>query len=750
MSVFSIVDGAINGSVFQLSAAQRDRIPDGLCHLIHRVVRCGEVLLNDGIQLSFFNVSFNVLRTETISAIYERFVSIEDTEGKRDDGVFYTPPHLVDHVLDRVEEILPITRESKIIDPAAGSGIFLVGAYRRLLERHAPENGWSPKEIGRAKSLLLECIHGVEKHPQAANVCRFSLYLTLLDYVGRASITELVAAAGDTKFLPDLSRNIISANAFEQEVFLKKYSHVVGNPPWSMTGGQKDRRNQNDTRREDNSFIVAFANELKKKRRSFGQNRLSDLFMWLAAERLATSDGVIAFLLPAHSVIGRLAGGFAHSLALHTTVKWIGNLSHLRRKLFVGVEAPACVVIALNHPPTDMDRAAVYRPLLSSLPGGKKSEVWSLLGSQVDVQHQRSRDLQDGSNGWFTQTMLSGFDRRMHEALKVWTKMNRLTLGDFLDRSNLVISKGGSPTETGIDRKLGKDSSGKEKTAQILSLTRDDLIKVSPDFRGFYSGNVILIPRSMNAAKYHRHPVAYPSTFNAIITKKQYEDSLQGPIPEADFVYFDTRFIDGFLKYIDSNVVQYFASLFGASYLMDKARLEKKDLLAFPCPFDDIDDPKLLELSSSDSPDDLILEAMNAGSDFKAAFAEFSVFRRYFANAQTPPDSLMLVSEISRSLYLNRLIAEIRSSLDRDRKIDASIDFSNDRQTYVTISFGEERQKSPPEIDVTGQFLGSSIVNFDKKSNTALIIKSPTRYAWTIDQAVTDAATLRREIRSIH
>jgi hypothetical protein len=71
MSVFDVVDNAINGSVFTISAEQRRRIPDGLCHLIHRVVRRGEVLLEDGDQLDFFNVSFNVLRTELDFALFK-------------------------------------------------------------------------------------------------------------------------------------------------------------------------------------------------------------------------------------------------------------------------------------------------------------------------------------------------------------------------------------------------------------------------------------------------------------------------------------------------------------------------------------------------------------------------------------------------------------------------------------------------------------------------------------------------------
>ena len=305
-----------------------------------------------------------------------------------------------------MEAINPITIDATLIDPAAGSENVLVGAYRRLMERNAPEAGWHPRDIDRAKSMSSQVHPRYREAFQAVNVCRFSLYLTLLEYVGRASIEELIESAGDLKFLPDLARNVRCADAFEREGVSRRYTHVIGNPPWSMAGGQKDRTNQTASRKGENAAVIAFANELGESGLSFSQNRLSDLFMWLASRRLAADGGVIALLLPAHSVIGRLAGSFSHCLARNATVKWIGNLSHLRRKLFAGVEAPACVVVAVNRQPTGSDRAAIYRPLLSSLPGGKKSEIWSLLASNVDVQYQRSQDLQHGSNGWFTQVML--------------------------------------------------------------------------------------------------------------------------------------------------------------------------------------------------------------------------------------------------------------------------------------------------------------------------------------------------------
>lgn len=744
MSVFNVVDAAINGSVFTLSATQQARIPDGLCHLIHRVIRRGEVLQADSSQPSFFNVSFNVLRTETISAIYERFVSIEDADRKRDEGVFYTPPHLADHVLDRVDAVSPITNKSRLIDPAAGSGIFLVGAYRRLMERHAPADGWHPRHINLAKSLLLEIIHGVEKHPQAANVCRFSLYLTLLDYVGRDSIEKLIEASGQSKFLPDLTANIRSADAFATEQASTKYTHVIGNPPWAATGGQKDRTNRNTGKQGESSAIANFVNELKAAKIAFGHNRLSDLFTWLAVRRLAGENAVIAFLLPAHSLIGRQASNFAHCLAREATVSWVGNLSHLRRKLFDGVEAPACVVVAVNRPPGQLDRTSVYRPLLSSLPGGRKSEIWSLLASNADIQMLRSQDLQRGPNGWFLQSMLGELDRRMHDALATWAKLNQRTLGDFLSRSGLFVRKGGSPAETGIRRrKVGN------RSVQLHHLDREALLHVKADFRGFFSGNVILIPRSLNAAIYHRDPVAYPSTFNAIIPESQYQDSVTRPIAARAMPYMATEFVDGFLKYINSIAFKYFASLFGATYLMDQARLEKNDLLSLPCPFRDARDRNLLDLADSYAPDDNILRAMNAGKDFRAAFEEFVDFRRYFANAQVPADSLKPASEHAREIYLNRLVAEIQTSFGPKLTVEASVETAG-RQTFITIAFGRRPKVDVSTIDVTSQFLGSSIVVYDRDAETSIIVKSPTRHAWTIDQAVADGIAVSREIRSRH
>lgn len=643
--------------------------------------------------------------------------------------------------MNRVEELKPLDSKSRIIDASAGSGIFLVGSYRRLLERNAPDAGWSPAFVGIAQNLLRDCIFGLEKHLQAVNVCRFSLYLTMLDYVGRAHIDVLVEAAGSEKFFPDLSKNIRPINAFSAEFFDEKFTHVVGNPPWSAIAGQKDRYNQNKEKQTADSETLTFSASLSPKDMPVAHHRLSDLFVWLAKERLAEEGGVIALILPTKSLVGRQSGRFAHAVGQQLTVNWVSNFSHLRRKLFPGAEAPACLVVATNRRPIGTDRAFVYRPLISSLPAGKRKEIWSLLAGQSELESMRAVDFQSGENGWFCQIMLSRLDRRMNDALKTWSIHKKSTFGDFLGRSGLLISKGGSEAETGVKR---------PETSARHPLSENELLKVQPKFRGKFAGNVLLVPRSMLEATYSRSPVAYSSSFNAIYSVAQSTAFEKNGRATIDYMSEDT--VSGLLGYLNSSVLRYFASLFGATYLMDKTRFEKNDLLSLPCPFVDIDEASFKELGRSENVDEEILNALKAGKEFRDAFYEFSSFRKGYANSQIPLTTMIPPEKLHKEQYTKRLLEELTAFFRPGRKIQVTCREISDHRSDVFIEFYDNQNLIPETLfasspDVADQFLSNSIVTLNREKGFASIAKPSVRYAWTIDQAVLDAMALSREIR---
>jgi hypothetical protein len=116
--------------------------------------------------------SFDVIPLEFISSIYETFV----TERAAKEGIFYTPPHLVDFVLDHVLPWDGDKWDLRILDPACGSGIFLVKAFQRLIYRWKRATPNQPLRAETLRRLLERNIFGVDKDPHAVRVACFSLY----------------------------------------------------------------------------------------------------------------------------------------------------------------------------------------------------------------------------------------------------------------------------------------------------------------------------------------------------------------------------------------------------------------------------------------------------------------------------------------------------------------------------------------------------------------------------------------------
>jgi type I restriction-modification system DNA methylase subunit len=117
-----------------------------------------------------------------------------------------------------------------VLDPCCGSGVFLVLAYRRLIERLWREQGERPKAEAM-KRLLQENIFGVEKDQEACFITAFSLILTLLSHL---EPPELQANA-DFQFPTLVGSNIFQADFFDDAcpIFQKglRFDWVMGNPP---------------------------------------------------------------------------------------------------------------------------------------------------------------------------------------------------------------------------------------------------------------------------------------------------------------------------------------------------------------------------------------------------------------------------------------------------------------------------------------------------------------------------------------
>ena len=118
--------------------------------------------------------SFNYIPVEVLSHLYQHFA-------QKEEGAVFTPPFVADLMLDYAIPYEKITGHETIFDPTCGSGIFLVGAFRRLVHHWQSKNNWSRPSVPCLKRMLKSSIFGAELDPNAAQVTSFNLALAVCD-----------------------------------------------------------------------------------------------------------------------------------------------------------------------------------------------------------------------------------------------------------------------------------------------------------------------------------------------------------------------------------------------------------------------------------------------------------------------------------------------------------------------------------------------------------------------------------------
>jgi hypothetical protein len=198
---------------------------------------------------------FGVMPVEILGTVYERFLGKvirltaghqakieEKPEVRKAGGVYYTPAYIVEYIVSQtvVRQIegrspaqLAGSKDKphfRVLDMACGSGSFLLGAYRHLLDyclnwytEHKPEyfkkavykdprNGHWRLTIEERKRILTTHIFGVDIDPQAVEVTKLSLLLKVLEGETDQSLSLSQFAFGD-RALPNLADNIKCGNS---------------------------------------------------------------------------------------------------------------------------------------------------------------------------------------------------------------------------------------------------------------------------------------------------------------------------------------------------------------------------------------------------------------------------------------------------------------------------------------------------------------------------------------------------------
>jgi type I restriction-modification system DNA methylase subunit len=224
--LFKEADHKYNAGLFHFSNQENRGEPDIITPHLKIDTKIIKDIINplyDGCVYNFY-----LMPTYILGSVYERFlgkeVNIENKkinialkpEVRKAGGVYYTPEYIVEYI---VQNTIHRNEHIKILDPACGSGSFLLVAYQYMLDYHQKNQDEKFKlqkkptkklTILQKKQILLDHIFGVDIDEQAVEVTKLSLLLKVLEDVTTREADKL---ENIEYLLPSLHNNIKCGNS---------------------------------------------------------------------------------------------------------------------------------------------------------------------------------------------------------------------------------------------------------------------------------------------------------------------------------------------------------------------------------------------------------------------------------------------------------------------------------------------------------------------------------------------------------
>jgi type I restriction-modification system DNA methylase subunit len=342
---------------------------------------------------------FSTLPVEILGSVYERFIGkvvrvtktgrlkIEPKpEVRKAGGVYYTPRYVVNHIVEEtVGKLLEGKRPKdvgtiKVLDPACGSGSFLIRVFERICEYYTKWYQDHPKEqkpdlcytdesgtlrltTHLKRQIMLNNVYGVDIDYQAVEVTMLSLYLKILEGETRSTLGKQQTLFPHETFLPDLTANLkcgnsliaqdyykdrqislvgeddelYRVNAFNweegfPEVVKTGFDVVLGNPPW----GAAFTEDELEYLRHKNKDIIV---------------RMIDSFMYFVYKgmRLLKTNGRFGMILPDVTLYQNDCHKLREYILDRSNVVCAFNMGDV----FEQVTRPACIIAFEIRKPTD-------------------------------------------------------------------------------------------------------------------------------------------------------------------------------------------------------------------------------------------------------------------------------------------------------------------------------------------------------------------------------------------------------------
>lgn len=369
--LFKSLQQTFNGSMFDDAIVGEQTVITAVQIRVLREFLNGEEVGEAQLSLFSWDYAFRIIPVETISAIYEDFLAFEDDAEKRESGAFYTPKLLAEMVVDVATEGTGGLLGKRCLDPACGSGIFLVILFNRMAEewRHAHPNVSNLARANALIEILQTHLCGVDKKETACRIACFSLYLALLDQLDPLDIDQLRVhrVHSGQRVLPPLlalkregytkpkAPAVLEGSFFQDDLPVgSDFDLMIGNPPWVSRNAEsaKDALDWCLDAKRNRYFADAKLHAKKKSDLEhvfLPSGQLAHAFMWKAPQHLNKS-GKACLLVPSKAFLNKTDLFQAEWLA-KCAVEKVVMLADWRFILFANAKCPATIVRFLPDPP---------------------------------------------------------------------------------------------------------------------------------------------------------------------------------------------------------------------------------------------------------------------------------------------------------------------------------------------------------------------------------------------------------------
>jgi methylase of polypeptide subunit release factors len=426
-----VLENRFNGAIFPLPSNIEAILSDEIVSLVASTFK-GDDPVSGQLHLDFEVYDFSYIPVETLSSIYEQFLHSQGT-GKKV-GAVYTPEPVADYLLCELEESKPLQSGMKILDPCCGSGIFLVLAYRRLIELElARSPNLKPTDLGR---ILCESVYGMERNKEACYVTEFSLILTLLNYINPPDLHQ----NKEFKFPSLHNTQIFECDFFDDESDFwkqnKKFDWIVGNPPWIEL----------KPKTVDEKLARSWIRRNTDERPATG-NRVCEAFTWRVVDLLAP-NGYIGLLIHAKSLFNHESERYRKLFFMEHEISRITNFSNLAYVLFGGRgEAPAATILYRKAlPNVDKPEIVHYGPFVANQISNrpwkrdKKNPTWIITINSNEIQTVDPEDAESGELSVWKLALWGSY--RDKKALKRVRKLFESNLEELIQEKGWHLCQG--------------------------------------------------------------------------------------------------------------------------------------------------------------------------------------------------------------------------------------------------------------------------------------------------------------------